>query len=207
MNLLVVASTQIEIAPFLAHPASKHCDILISGVGVPSTTFLLTKQLLHHHYDLVIQAGVAGTSSDQVGIGDIVLVTKDAFADLGALEQDGFKSVADMDLSHELEWITNPNHDLLNRFDLKKVSAVTVNMVTDHKSVLTALSAKWKHPEIESMEGAAFHYVCKHLEKRFVQMRTICNRVGDRDKSNWKIKEAVEALNIELEKIVASVKG
>ena len=207
MNLLIVASTQMEIEPFLSKAISKHCNILISGVCVPSTSYLLTKQLLHHHYDLVIQAGVAGSSNEAIGPGETVLVSKDAFADLGALEQDGFKSVSDMGLSQELDWMANPHTHTLDRFPLKKVSAITVNMVTDHKPLLEALRAKWGNPDIETMEGAAFHYVCRHLERKFLQLRTVSNRVGERDKQHWKMQEAIEALNKELEKIVIAVKG
>jgi futalosine hydrolase len=207
MNLLVVASTLMEIEPFLSKAISKHCDVLISGVGVPSTSYLLTKQLLHHHYDLVIQAGVAGSSNEAIQPGDTVLVAKDAFADLGALGPDGFKSISDMGLSQELEWISNPDTYFLDRFSLSKVSAITVNLVTDHEPILTALRAKWKNPDIETMEGAAFHYVCKHLEKKFLQLRAISNLVGERDKKQWKMAEAVERLNAELEKIVTAVKG
>jgi futalosine hydrolase len=205
MNLLVVASTQMEIAPFLSQPLPKHCDILISGVGVPSTSYLLTRQLLHHHYDLVIQAGVAGSSNEEIGLGATVLVTKDAFADLGAFEEGSFKSTTDMELSHELEWIVNPHQHILDKFPLRKVSGITVNMVTDHEEVLNALQAKWGKPDIESMEGAVLHYVCHHLEKKFVQLRAISNRVGERNKEHWKMAEAVEQLNVALSKMVHAV--
>lgn len=50
-------------------------------------------------------------------------------------------------------------------------------------------------PTIESMEGAALHYVCREFNIPFIQLRAISNYVGERDKSNWKIQEAIENLN------------
>ena len=47
------------------------------------------------------------------------------------------------------------------------------------------------------MEGAAFHYVCLQENIPFVQLRAISNFVGERDKSKWLMKEAIENLNRE----------
>ncbi len=52
------------------------------------------------------------------------------------------------------------------------------------------------------MEGAAFHYVCLQEEVKFLQLRSISNAVGERDKKQWKMKEAIISLNIELDKLV-----
>jgi futalosine hydrolase len=48
------------------------------------------------------------------------------------------------------------------------------------------------------MEGAAFHYVCLQEEIPFIQLRSVSNYVGERNKSKWQIKKAVENLNKEL---------
>jgi futalosine hydrolase len=45
------------------------------------------------------------------------------------------------------------------------------------------------------MEGAAFHYVCLQEGMPFAQVRSISNYVEPRNRSAWKIKEAVIALN------------
>ena len=56
-------------------------------------------------------------------------------------------------------------------------------------------------PELESMEGAAFHYTCIRSGKKFAQLRTVSNYVGDRNKENWNIDLAITNLNIELIKL------
>jgi futalosine hydrolase len=54
------------------------------------------------------------------------------------------------------------------------------------------------------MEGAAFHYLCLHEQVPFIQIRAISNMVGERNKLNWKMKEAVYNLN---DKLIAIVKS
>jgi futalosine hydrolase len=202
MNLLIVASTQFEIEPLLKDEnLRKKYDVLISGVGTPSTVFHLTRHIHHHHYDLVIQAGVAGSFNNELELGETVFVKKDSFADLGAYENGSFKSLTDMDLSHELEWVVNTNGQL-DQLPLKKVIGVTVNTVTDDSNIINAIAAKWNNPDIETMEGAALHYVCSHLHKPFLQLRAVSNRVGERDKGKWKLEEAIKNLNGALTMIV-----
>ena len=45
------------------------------------------------------------------------------------------------------------------------------------------------------MEGAAFHYVCLMKNIPFLQLRAVSNYIGERDKSKWKIAEAIEEVN------------
>ena len=55
---------------------------------------------------------------------------------------------------------------------------------------------------VESMEGAALHYVCLMEKVPFLQIRAISNVIGDRDKSRWKLKEALVSLH---EKLVVMI--
>jgi len=56
--------------------------------------------------------------------------------------------------------------------------------------------------DIESMEGAALHYVCLQENIPFLQVRSVSNYVGERDKTKWKMKEAIHNLNTELSKLI-----
>jgi len=50
-------------------------------------------------------------------------------------------------------------------------------------------------PVVESMEGAALHFVCLMEKIPFLQIRAVSNVTGDRDKSRWKIPEAQHILH------------
>jgi futalosine hydrolase len=88
----------------------------------------------------------------------------------------------------------NKNKVWLQRTNLPQVNAITVNQIITNKALLQKIATKYK-PTIESMEGAALHYVCIQHNVPFVQIRGISNYVGERNKSKWKIKEAIRNSN------------
>ena len=206
MKILLLAATQQEIQPFLLtlETIPVKPDVLIGGLGATATAYHLTKQLHHHHYDLVLQAGVAGAFEGIVNMGEVVLAKQDCFADLGAIEQNEFKTIQQMGFSNEPEWLVN-NNILLNKLPYKQVKAITVSTVTDDANTISRLQKNWA-AHIETMEGAALHYVCQHQQTNYLQLRSISNVVGVRDKSHWKIKEAIENLNHALTNIVKDIK-
>ena len=205
MDLLVVAATRKEIAPFIE--ANPNASIFITGVGVPATIFNLSKKLFEKKFDLVIQAGIAGTFKETFESNNAFIIEKDTFADVGAEDQGAFKTLFEMGLANENEfpyksgWLKT-NKAFLSGIKLPKASAITVNKIIEDKLQIKKIADKFL-PDIESMEGAAFHYVCLMNKVKFLQLRTISNIVGERDKSKWKMKEAITTLNNELQKLVS----
>lgn len=200
MQILVIAATELEIAPFLVQePVAGY---LVTGVGCPASVYHLTKRLQQIDYDLVIQAGIAGAFSQELLLGEVVLVRQDHFADIGISEKGKFHTVFEKGLADSNEhpfvneWLENPN-TLLDQFPYKKVKAVTVNTVTDDEAKIRQLARKFA-PAIESMEGAALHYVCLQENIPFMQLRSISNYIGERDKTKWKMKDAIDNLNTAL---------
>jgi futalosine hydrolase len=49
-------------------------------------------------------------------------------------------------------------------------------------------------PSVESMEGAAFFYVSILEKVPFIELRSISNEVGERDRSKWNIPLALDSL-------------
>ncbi|MEP7164252.1 MAG: futalosine hydrolase [Ferruginibacter sp.] len=204
MQILLVAATELEITPFLKkRPAA---EFLITGVGCPATIYHLTKRLQQIDYDLVIQAGIAGSFIPSLNLGDVVLVSQDNFADVGILEKGEFQTIFETGFANENSfpftggWLRNDNA-ILDNLNFKKVKAVTVNTVTDSELLLRQHVSKFD-PQVETMEGAAMHYVCLNEGVAFMQLRSISNYVGERNKEKWKIKEAVDNLNTALLKMI-----
>lgn len=213
MEILLVAATKFEIQPILNTLEKQFGDFnnhtintLITGVGVVNSTYFLTNHLINKKVDLVIQAGIAGTFNYDLQLGDTVLVQQDAFGDAGMEEKGMFKTIFDAGFADKDEhpfkggWLVN-NNSYYEKIDLKKVKGITVNKVSDSLSQKQQLQ-QYFAPDIETMEGAALHFVCLLQQISFLQIRTVSNVVGERDKSKWKIKEAITNLNIELEKIM-----
>lgn len=205
MKILCVAATAFEIKPLLlSHPATDH---LITGIGSPIAMYHIMKRLQQIDYDLVVQAGIAGSFDHAIELGEVVEVTKDNFADLGINEQQQFSSLFDVGFMDANEfpftngWLEN-NNEMLNRFQLAKKTGITVNGISDNVEHIAMLKNKYS-PDVESMEGAALHYVCLQENIPFIQLRSLSNYVGERDKTKWKTKEAIHNLNIVLQNIIS----
>lgn len=204
MQILLIAATAPEIEPFIA--ASNSVDVLITGVGVPSTIYHLQKRIHQVDYDLVIQAGIAGCFNTNIALGSVVLVKQDCFADLGIEEKGNYTPVFNTQFADKDEfpftngWLINTDNNL-KYSNLPKVEAITVNKVSDSELQKQQFTANF-NANIESMEGAALHYVCLQEQIPFLQVRSISNYVGEREKTRWKIKEAIENLNKELAIII-----
>ncbi|MBK8610269.1 MAG: futalosine hydrolase [Chitinophagaceae bacterium] len=200
MQILLLAATEAEIQSIKTnHPA---IDVLITGVGAPATIYQLQKKIGQQPYDLVVQAGVAGSFNDQIKLGTVVLVGQDCFADLGTEENGHFLPMGKTAFADEHAypfengWLKNPNRFLLNTH-LPVTRAITVNKVSDSQLQKQQFIETW-NPDIESMEGAALHFVCLQEKLPFIQIRSVSNYVGERDKTKWKLHEAIASLHAEL---------
>ena len=85
--------------------------------------------------------------------------------------------------------------------DIRPVKAVTVNTVTGTRETAGRLMLKYD-PDIETMEGAAFFYVCSREGIPFIALRAVSNRVGIRDRGSWNIALALENLALVLENLL-----
>lgn len=204
MQILVLASTLPEIEPFTA--ANSGVDVLIGGVGVPSTLYHLQKRIQQADYDYIIQAGIAGSFNNEMELGKVVLVEQDCFADLGIEEKGLYTPIFETPFLDKEEfpftggWLINPEVALL-KSNLQKVKAITVNKISDSIIQQQQFIHSF-HAAIESMEGAALHYVCLQEKIPFIQIRAVSNYTGERNKSKWKIKEAVQNLCAELNLLI-----
>jgi len=206
MNILLIAATAKEIAPFLGHyrniPKKEawDIDVLITGIGLTSTTYHLTKQLQLKKPGMVIQAGVAGCFDKQIPLGTVVKIKQDAIADESVVELKKLKTLFDLQLLQTSQfpfkngWLENPGNVLFKKTKLKMVKGISVNQITTSKQMITFYKSRF-NPVIESMEGAALHYVCLMENIPFLQLRSISNYIGERNKKNWNMNESIMNLN------------
>lgn len=211
MNYLFVAATATEIKPFInfcrKNVANLQIDFLLTGVGMLQTSYNLTKQFTIKKPGLVIQAGIAGCFDRKQELAKTWMIKEEILADLGAEENGKFADVFDLQLIKPNQnpfikkKLVNPNIKMFDRFNFPPVIAISVNEITTSKKRIATLQKKY-NPLLESMEGAAFHFVCLKENIPFVQLRCSSNYVGERNKAKWKIKEAIHNLNQELIRIV-----
>lgn len=202
-KLLIVSATENEVAEIMSWTVQNNLPVsfCITGPGIVATVFELTKTLLNSDYSLVINAGIAGSFNESIQTGEVIQVTEDCFADLGAEEGNDFLHISEMGFTMQ--------DDAFTRFffpvgtgqspptALKKAKGITVNKVHGHESSIQKIREKF-NPDVETMEGAAVAYVCRGLNISCIQIRSISNRVEQRDKSKWEIDKAILTLNCEL---------
>lgn len=201
MKLLIVAATDRELEAVKRYVDSHHFSsikLLVTGVGAIASCFSLTEAAGNELPEMIIQIGIGGSFSSSLAIGSAVAVDKEVIADMGVIEEDGYKSIFEMGLINKDAHpysngaLANTHCDLIRMSGLRSVIGLTVNEITTHPEKISIFNNQYR-AEIESMEGAALHYVCIMKKIPFLQIRGISNMVGERDKSKWKINEAINA--------------
>lgn len=211
MKGLLFAAVKFEIEPCIkALKRNTDWQVVITGVGGVSTAYSVAKAIEKYKPNVMIQAGIAGSFNKQFNLGDVVIVGSDCFGDLGVIENKKHKSLFDMNFLSADEKpfrngrLVNPHKKMLNILLLPVVNAVSVNEITTSKVDIEYFRNELRI-SIESMEGAAFHYVASMEKIPFLQIRSISNYVGVRDKGRWKVEKAISNLTREVVQIIENL--
>lgn len=224
MEILLTAATPFEIAPTLNFLEKnfeqpqleifRRGDLtvrpLVAGVGMVSTAFVLGKFFSDWSPDLAIQAGIAGSFDlSEIGLGEVVSVVSERFADLGIEERDGsFSDLFDLGLLEKNSppfvagVLENPSAGEFSF--LKKAAGATVNRVSGTAASIQKLREKYPTAQVETMEGAAFFFACLSAGVPFLEIRSISNLVEPRNRSAWDLPTAIRNLNLVLIEILES---
>jgi futalosine hydrolase len=177
-------------------------DILVTGIGAIATAWSMTKWLSSNRRpDLAVNAGIAGSYREELPTGEVVTPVSDCFGDAGIETSGGFITLPEAGLQDPAlfpfrngQLLADNKYSALMSEFLKPVKAVTVNTATGTVTTIEKLVGKFD-PDIETMEGAAFFYVCLRENLPFVAVRSISNRVEPRDRNKWNISLALEKLS------------
>ncbi len=189
---LVVAATRAEIAPSIPLLDRQQIPYVITGVGMVATTYALTKALHRYTPSYILNLGIAGSLSDNLPIGSVVEIVQDTFYELGAESEDDFIPIEHLGFGVS-SWPGIPSGYIHTALD--KVEGITVNKVHGRRRTAQQVQQRLPHVRTESMEGAAVFYVCNEENMPCIQVRSISNFVGPRDKSTWNIPLAVQNLH------------
>jgi futalosine hydrolase len=186
-------------------PGKFELNLLISGVGSIATAWNLKRWIESNGKpDLAINGGIAGSFRDELIPGDVVLPLTDCFADSGIEDGNDFLTLSEAGLISADEfpykngmlyadpWYINKIKNIL-----KPVIAITVNTATGSESTRNRLIKKF-NPDIETMEGATFFYICSRENIPFLAVRAISNKVELRNKNKWNIPLALNNLSEKL---------
>lgn len=212
-NVLIVVPTIKEISPLFEErgdivqilPWSWEITkektlykILLTNIGAVNTILgIKNYHFVNHYIDTIIMGGVAGSYDKNVKLGEIFLINEDQFADFGIEYNNDIQEFNPYNQHHYPYKITQKQIPKKNAFQTKKVflkgkKAISVNATTGNSERFRLFSKKY--PDcLESMEGAAFFYVCNEMNIPCVQIRSVSNYVNT-PRSEWNLDLAINNL-------------
>ena len=192
--------------------AGHRLDVCITGVGGINTAWAMHEWLICHPVpDLAINAGIAGSFRSAIQVGEPVLPVSDCFADLGVeingefftLNEAGIGSRDNSQPEGERLKVGNEHFDKISRL-ARQVHAVSVNTASGSEASVKRLKNKF-NPDIESMEGATFFYICIREKIPFFAVRSVSNYVETGERGSWDIPLALRGLAGKLEQILNTI--
>lgn len=218
MNILMITATPIESkilkkslqrrkkidSRFCIGQLGKHKIYLLeTGIGMVNTVYWITKYLHKYKFDLLLNIGICGCIDKKIPLCSVLEIQSETFLELGA---EGFKNWIPL---HKLkitliknskkilyEKIQNPRTASSFQKEIKsfaRVHSVTVNSVHSNKNSIDKIR-KHTNATVENMEGGAVFYVGTQEKIPFLEFRSVSNYMNGRNRKNWKIKEASEAV-------------
>jgi futalosine hydrolase len=189
-----------------------HIDVLLTGHGSVFTAYHLTRAFNMINYDLAINVGLAGSFDHFLEQGFVVNVIQDQFADLGLIHKNNFYSLYDEEMMDENQFpFAGGILHSIGNFDLEEVESlipvkgITLNTLQSDPKWLSKTRDKFD-PEVETMTGAAFFYVCLQEKIPFLQIRAISHFVEIRRIESWNIPAAIESLSSTVMNILNELK-
>jgi futalosine hydrolase len=173
-------------------------DALAAGVGPAAAATGASSALCSDSYDLVISAGIGGGFAGQAPLGSVVVADRIVAADLGAGSPTGFIPVEDLGFGTG----SFPAFDSVRTGDLLRGAGLpvsvgpvlTVSTVTGTAGRAAELSET--HGAVaEGMEGFGVATAAAAHGVPVMEIRTVSNPVGPRDRDAWRISDALKQLS------------
>jgi len=175
-------------------------DVLVAGVGSVVAAVNTTKALAVAEYSLVISAGIGGGFLGRAELGSLVVASEIVVADLGVETLEGFSSLDELGFGSTH---VQTDASLVEHFSKALLAAkipfiigpvLTVSTITGSAARAVKLVTRIPGATAEAMEG--YGVGCAALDRGLpvLEIRAVSNMVGPRDRSTWRIKEALEVL-------------
>lgn len=213
---LLVTATGLEAAPLkraLAWTAQPFAlgelfalpggDVYLAHLGVAKVNTAAGLALALHTLkpDRVLQFGIGGAFAGAgLELGQVAVATQETHLDTGVALDSGWQDMAALGFPLVAGYFNTFPTDL----KLTRTLAALTGAARQPFGTSETVTGSFAQAErlfkrfgvgLESMEGAAAAQVCAALGVPFAELRGVSNVVGERDKANWRLKEAVDAAN------------
>jgi futalosine hydrolase len=198
-RVLVVTAVEAERQAVLRalgtdEAASDAVVVEVGGVGAAAVAATAARVLALGRFDAVLATGIGGGIG--VPVGGTAVATASIAADLGADSADGFLSLERLGFGPS---VLDADPGLRAGMMAVLPDAVAGPVLTVATVTGTAAGARElyrRHPDAvaEAMEGFGVATAAAQAGVPFAELRTISNLVGPRDRSGWRIGDALEGL-------------
>jgi futalosine hydrolase len=147
-----------------------------------------------------VSAGIGGGFADRAAVGSLVVASEIVAADLGAETADGFASVDELGFGSARVPADAARASRAARALAEAGLAVafgpvlTVSTATGTAATAWARAARVPGAAAEGMEGYGVAVAARNRGLPVLEIRAVSNAVGPRDRSAWRIGEALAAL-------------
>ncbi|MCE5170638.1 futalosine hydrolase [Paenibacillus profundus] len=210
-NILKDSTSTIRVLIMTSVPAERDAvlrglngdarfDVVIGGVGTAAAAASTARALATAEYGLAVCAGIAGGFAGQADIGSLVLASEIVAADLGAETPEGFCSVDELGFGSARvpvdAGLTARLAEALRAAGLPVAAGpvLTLATVTGTAETAAELAARVPGAAAEAMEGYGVAVAAQACGVPVLELRSISNAVGPRNRDAWRIPEALKAL-------------
>ena len=185
----------------------------ITGFGLAAAgsgaALALSKSGLTSPDSPVILLGIAGTyHPERYPVGSAVIATSVRSIGIGVGSGALHQSAGKLGWAQGVPFSGSPDvYDLLETaspsFELDPNGGF-LSVASASASMDEAKERSDAYPEAagEEMEGFSVALACRNFARPFYMIRGISNVAGDRDKTNWKIKEALASVEVKLDQLL-----
>lgn len=204
-GLLTTASFRILVATAVpaerdavarAFTQDSRVDVIAAGVGPAAAAAATATALAGASYGLVVSAGIAGGFQPEAPVGSLVIADEITVADLGAETPDGFVPVTELGFGAVTHRPPNALvRDLAAATGARTGAVLTVSTVTGTAARAKELRARHPRALAEAMEGFGVAEAAAAHGIPVLELRAVSNPVGPRDRTAWRIGDALAALS------------
>jgi len=201
LNILIVVSVDAEKQAIVAGLAGdKRFTVLVGGVGAVAIAASTATALATSTYDYVINMGIAGGFVGKAEVGSLIIADEIIAADLGAETAEGFQTLEDLGLGcTRIQCDQILNSRLIKGLETAGITyaqgpILTLSTVTGTAATTNELIRRHPNAIAEAMEGFGVATAARLHGIPVLEIRTISNEIGPRDRASWRIKEALDKL-------------
>ncbi|MDQ6418756.1 futalosine hydrolase [Paenibacillus sp. LHD-117] len=206
VSVLIVTAVEAEREAVLrglanaGSTANPRFEVIAAGVGPAYAAASTAAALARAEYDLVMSAGIGGGFPGIAPIGSLVLADAIVAADLGAETAEGQLTLDELGFGTSRAPVSDEWTDRMARaletagLVFARGPILTVSLATGRGETARLRERLVPGAAAEGMEGYGVAIAATQFGVACAELRAISNVVGPRDRSAWRIGDALKAL-------------